>query len=96
MIFLNDDWERWGCWHDASVYIGGREEVVKTVVAMVSTVTLVMVLDYWWLNLQSLALVAICYFGHSGISIGMVALVLARRLVMVKSVRLSWDGDGYK
>ena len=39
-------------------------------VAMVLTVTLVMVLDYWWLNLQSLTLVAICNFGRSGISIG--------------------------
>ena len=43
---------------------------MKTVVAMVLTVTLVMVLDYWWLNLQSLAIVAICNFGRSGISIG--------------------------
>ena len=43
---------------------------MNTVVGMVLTVTLVMVLDYWWLNLQSLTLVAICNFGHSGISIG--------------------------
>ena len=60
-----------------------REEVVKTVFPMVLTVILVMVLDYWWLNLQSLALVAICNFGRSGIIIGRVALVLARALVMV-------------
>ena len=43
---------------------------MKTVVAMVLTVTLVMVLDYWWLNLQSLTLVAFCHFGRSGISNG--------------------------
>ena len=65
---------------------------MNTVVGMVLTVTLVMVLDYWWLNLQSLALVAICNFGRSGISIGRVALVLARGLVMVTSVEveLGW------
>ena len=59
---------------------------MKTVFPMVLAVILVMVLDYWWLNLQSLALVAICNFGGSGISKGSVALVLARGLVMVTSV----------
>ena len=43
---------------------------MKTVVAMVLTVTLVMILDYWCLNLLSLTLVAIFNFGHSGICIG--------------------------
>ena len=37
---------------------------------MVLTVTLVMILDYWCLNLLSLTLVAIFNFGHSGLSIG--------------------------
>ena len=43
---------------------------MKTVVAMVLTVTLVMILDNCWLNLQSLTPVAICNFGRSGISVG--------------------------
>ena len=71
MIFLTDDWVRW-------------EEVVKTVVAMVLTVTIVMVLDYWWLNLQSLAVITICNFGRSGISIGEDGLSIGE------------VGDGYK
>ena len=33
-------------------------------------VTLRMVLDYWWLSLQRLTLVAICSFGHRDFSIG--------------------------
>ena len=43
---------------------------MKTVVVMVLTVTIVMALDYWWLNLQSLAVVSICNFGWSGSSTG--------------------------
>ena len=43
---------------------------MKAVVAMVLTVAIVMVLGYWWLNLQSLAVVPICNFGQIGISIG--------------------------
>ena len=70
MIILNDDWVRCECWRDAIVWIGGREEVVKIVVAMVLTVTLVMVLYYWWLTLQILTLVTICNFGRSSFSIG--------------------------
>ena len=57
---------------------------MKTVVTMVLTVTIVMVLDYWWLNLQSLAVVAICNFGRSGISIGEGGLSIGE------------GGDGYK
>ncbi|CAL4080097.1 unnamed protein product [Meganyctiphanes norvegica] len=70
MFFLNDDWVRRGCWHKAFVYIARRKEVVKKVVTIVLTLTLVMLLDYWLLNLQSVTLVAICDFGRSGLSIG--------------------------
>ena len=52
-------------------------------VAMVLTVTILMVLDYWLLNLHSLAVVAICNFGRTGISIGEGGLSIGQ------------GGDGY-
>ena len=56
---------------------------MKTVVAMMLTVTIGMVLDYWWLDLKSLAVVAICNFGWSGISIGEGGLSIANANVEV-------------
>ena len=62
---------------------------MKTVVAMVLTLTIVMALDYWWLNVQSLAFVAICNFGRSGISIGEGGLSIGEGGDWYKL----WEGD---
>ena len=50
-----------------------------------------MVLDYWWLHLQSLAVVAICNFGRSGISIGEGGLSIGEG-----GLSIGEGDDGYK
>ena len=62
---------------------------MKTVVAMVLTMTIVMVLYYWWLHLQSLAVVSICNFGWSGISTGEGGLSIGEGCDGYKL----WEGD---
>ena len=69
---------------------------MKTVVAMVLSVTLVMVLDYWWLNLQSLTLVDICQIILVAVELVLVrvVLVLVRvPLVLMRVEMVTSEGE---
>ena len=84
MIFLIDNYVRWGCWCDAIVQIGSQGGGSEDIVSNGVNSDISYGIDYLWLNLQWLALVAICNFGCSGISIGAGGLSIIE------------DGDGYK